>query len=168
MNSTLREDTTIWPALQRLADCLCAQLEAAGGPELCFCGVQGGDTILADYPLVGGCGGMGFVRLVTAYPSMQQFPSQDAIATCATVLGFQVEVGVLRPGPMLDDEMNPPDSAAWNEAVQIQLSDMAAVRRAVACCFAGEDTRYLMDAWLPTYQGDILGGSWMLTIQQEF
>lgn len=166
---TLIADTKIWPALSRLADCLCAQLTAAGGPELCFCGVQGGDQIIADYPLLDDCAGMGFVRLASAFPSMQSFPAQDGqAARCSTLLGFQVEVGVLRRGPMLDHNGNPPDSAEWQDAVQLQMSDMAAVHRAIACCFAGQDTLYVLDTWVPTYQGDILGGSWMLTVQEEF
>jgi len=168
VTDALIEDRTIWPVLNTLADCLCAQLAAAGGPELCFCGLQGGDQILADYPLLDDCGGMGFVRLSTAYPSMAQFPAQDPTATCVTLLGFQVEVGVLRPGPLLDEQGNPPDSAEWANAVRVQMSDMAAIRRAIACCFATVDTRYILGTWQPTYQGDILGGSWLVTVQQSF
>lgn len=62
----LREDTGVYPLLVELAACLCTEMQAAGTPELCYCGPMVGLMSL-DYCGGGGsCGGQAWVRLVDA------------------------------------------------------------------------------------------------------
>jgi hypothetical protein len=156
-------DTVIKPVMGELAACLCAELDQT---ELCFCGLIAGMGIPIDY--VGDCEGVGYVRLITAYPSVN-FPTPDITEGCVSLLAYQVAVGVLRPAPQMDNDGNidPADVARISEQV---LDDIAAIRKAIRCCFREkfEDVQYLMGEYTPIEEDSVAGGEWLLTIQEAF
>lgn len=163
------EDFLIYPAMVRLAACLCNELKASGLPEPCFCGIIEGTSADLDCgSCEDGCGAA-WVRLVTAFPT-QDGISPTQIAVCNTQLAFQLEVGVTRCfSPFVDDEGNQQGVAEHLEATRIQIADMAAIRRAIACCFSdAEDGDYNLGTYTPIpFSGGCGGGAWALTVQQE-
>ena len=139
------DDVLIYPILSDLAGCLCAEY-TSNGEGLCFCGIEPATGVPID---VGECGGQACaaasVRLVRVFPSTV-FPDPDSVATCATLLAAEVFVTVYRCVPAGgDDGSNPTDEQYAHWALQ-QFADMAAMRRAIACCFRGShsDVDYLL------------------------
>lgn len=169
----LVEDTLIYPRLVELAACLCTEIEASGlfhGEELCFCGLQFGDLVpidLLEKKSVGA--GVAWVRMAQAFPSTS-FPNPDeGSGTCATLLAYEVEVAIARCVPILDRNGKPPSVAQSLEAARLQLADMAAMRRAVACCFGGGDIDYTLMQYQPIpVSGGVGGGFWTVFARQEF
>jgi hypothetical protein len=171
MSVPVVEDTSIYPLLTRLTDCLCSEMESSGLAVTCRCllvpGV--GPTLdFCDAGCDGSCPGEAWVRLMRAFPSTN-FPGQDAQGTCAAPLGFEIEVGVSRCLPVGDSRGNPPDDQAIFEVARLQLADMAAMRRAIMCCFAKVDTEYVLGNFEPTFaSGGCLVSTWGLLVRQEF
>jgi hypothetical protein len=169
----LVEDTLIYPRLVELAGCLCTEIERSGlfaGQELCFCGLQFGDLVPIDLLEKKGVGsGVAWVRMAQAFPSIN-FPEPDpGIGTCATLLAYEVEVAIARCVPLLDRSGKPPSMSQTLEAARLQFADMAAMRRAIACCFAGTDTDYTLGAYQPIpVSGGVGGGFWTVYARQEF
>lgn len=169
----LIEDTLIYPRLVELAGCLCTEIAASGlfnGEELCFCGLQFGDVVPIDLLEKKGLGsGVAWVRLSQAFPSTS-FPDPDpGTGTCATLLAYEVEVAIARCVPLLDRNGKPPSVAQSLEATRLQLADMAAMRRAIACCFGSGDIEYTLAAYQPIpVSGGVGGGFWQVFAQQEF
>jgi hypothetical protein len=151
------------PIMAELAACLCAAL---ADESLCYCGVIAGMGIPIDY--VDECAGVGYVRLVTGFPSLN-FPQPDAARSNMSVLGLQIAVGVLRPGPSMDEEGNIESSelAAISDKV---LGDFEAIRQAIRCCFGEkfEDVDYIMAEYTPIEEPSVAGGEWLLTVQEGF
>jgi hypothetical protein len=160
------DDATIWPGLVELTACLCAELEEAQLPELCFCGVVPGADVAWDYVGTSGGDGMAWVRLVSVYPSTV-FPTTDAsLRSCATALAAQVELGVLRCAPNPQDDGTPPSAAAQWEATRLQMADMRAMYRAVKCC-AAKGRQMVVGQYNPTGpRGGVVGGTWQVWVQQ--
>jgi hypothetical protein len=163
-------DGLFWQFMEDLSACLCAELEAAKGPELCFCGVIPGDAVDTSLASLGTCkGGMAWVRMVTSYASTT-FPQQDELAGCATLLAATFEVGVLRPA-VLGTDRRPPTVADLVAETRLQFSDQSAMHRAIACCANSSsfDFVYALGDYTPDGpDGSLVGGSWTVTIQQEF
>lgn len=173
----LTEEKVIYPTMIELAACLCTELAAAGGPELCYCGPVTGEVSL-DY--CGGscdgegCGGQAWVRFVDAFPS-SEFPSASvSLANCKVPLAFNIEVGVARCAP--SGEANAvsgfvgPTLEQNVEALRIQMSDLAAMRRAIQCCFGNSDADYIMGIYqgINVNTGGCLGGTITLTVWETF
>ena len=156
-------DTTIKPILLELSACLCAEL---ADPSLCFCDVIAGMGIPVDY--VSDCNGVAYVRLITSYPSTD-FPTPDTRNGCNSLLAFQVGVGVLRPAPKMDHQGNVDPADVKTTSLQV-LDDVAAIRKAIRCCFASkyEDVEYLMAEYTPIEDPSVAGGEWIVTIQEAF
>ena len=164
----ITEDFLIYPAMVRLAGCLCAELKKSGLPEPCFCGIaEGTEANLDCGSCDDGCGAA-WVRLANAFPS-QDGVSPAAIATCNSQIVFQLEVGVTRCfSPFADSEGNGQGIAEHLEATRLQLADMAAIKRAIACCFADEDAEYNLGAYTPIpFSGGCGGGSWLVTVPER-
>ena len=177
MQDTLREDTTAYPTLIRLAACLCLEMEASGGPELCYCGPIAGEVVM-DYCGGGckesGCGGQAWVRFMDAFPSTT-FPGPDAtLSNCYAPLAFSLEVGVARCVPMGEasgaNGYLPPTMQQNVDALRLQLADMAAMRRAVQCCFGQDDTDYILGTYDQTLVngGGCLGGTFSVLAWEKF
>ena len=164
----LREDKELFPTLQRLQECLCAELEAAKGPALCYCGLMVGDIMpleLMDCER-GNCG-VAWVRPVQAFPSTV-FPDPDVgDGSCESPLAMTIEVGVARCYPTARDR-NGLDPQQFFEAARLYMSDLQAARRAIQCCLESErfDGSHSVDAWEPIpAEGGVSGGIWMVTVR---
>lgn len=166
----LVDDTVMFPVLQRLVECLCAELEKAGGPDLCYCGMMVGDQMPLELAKCGpgGCGGVAWIRPMQAFASTE-FPQPDETPSCVAVLAMPVEIGVARCYPRGDPKiaMDPQEMFA---AARLYMSDMQAVRRAVRCCMADASFQgsHVMGTWEPIpASGGISGGTWTVIIRPE-
>lgn len=171
-----REEEFVYPLMIALTACLCEEIEHADLPEPCQCSVVPGAEAILDYcgECDGSdCGGQAWVRLVGAYPS-SQFPAiDDLAATCATSLAYLVEVGIARcihVGKMNSfGGFTPPSSDDLLSSVRVQTADMAAMRRAIACCLTEkyDDLTYNLGQYTPLSGGDCNGGTWQFTVWSE-
>lgn len=168
-----REDVVIYPKMIELSACLCAEIANSGLPEPCSCGPIVGSLVL-DYCGTctdGGCGGQAWVRLVTAFPSMT-FPSplSDSM-NCYAPLVYQIEVGIVRCKPVGKASSArgyaPPTLDQNVGALRLQTADIAAMRRAIQCCFGNADFNYIIGQYTPVSpDGDCLGGAFLVTAQE--
>jgi hypothetical protein len=171
------EDRVVYPVMIALSACLCEQMSEDGMPSNCRCGIMAGDRVL-DY--CGscdevGCGGQAWVRFVDAYPSTE-FPAQQADnRNCYAPLAFTLEVGVVRCAPTGEangvDGYSPPSMQDEVSALRQQMADMAALRRAIQCCFAQRvDNEYIMGAYNATdvTGGDCIGGYFTVQVWENF
>lgn len=147
--------------LTDLAACLCAQIQEDGLPEPCFCGVMPGARVAYDY--VNGCeeqDGMAWTRLTLAYPAGGVGRVDSSIRNCNTGLGVDIEIGILRRAPTLDENRNPPDEASQLGSTDLQTADMLAMFKAIQCCFAESDRDYIIGAYRPFGpEGFAVGGT---------
>lgn len=161
---TAVSDTAVFPILTMLASCLCEQVEATIGGLPCFCGVVPGRFLPMDFCDCFGSGcGMAFVRLDSVVPSVA-FPNASPTPSCSDPLAVRIEVGVHRCLPGMNEAGEPPDVAAQDEAVAIQMADMMAIRRAIKCCWQSSSKDYLLGPYTPSGpDGNCGGGSWIVT-----
>lgn len=159
-------DSRLLTALTELSVCLCAQVEAAPVAPLCFCGLVPGDGVAYDYSseCADACG-MGWVRLTTGYPSSQVGQVNTNLRNCSAVLGFEVEVGIIRCAPMPNDQGEPPSPEEMALATQAQIADMLLMRQAINCC--RDSNNYVLGAYTPVGpEGGVVGGVWNLAMQE--
>lgn len=162
----LIEDGAFYQTLVELAQCVCDEVEKAGlSNDICFCGVVGGSAVES---IVGAHGeGMAWVRLVNLYPSTT-FPAltQAVEASCAAPLAAEVEVGITTCAPQPRTSTSNIRPEDWLNAVRKQMAGMAALRRAIQCCYPHEDM--VLGQWSPVGpQGGELGGAWRVYIAQR-
>lgn len=160
----LREDVAIWPALASLTSCLCQEIVASGLPEVYICTPLPGEQIAAEY--VSEDAGMAWTRLVSAFPSTT-FPAQ-ALVGCFAPLAFEVELGVLYCAPEPGADGSPPDMAAQFDATRLQVAAMAAMRRALLCCFpTGNSKDLILGPYAPIGpDGGVVGGTWTVWVAE--
>lgn len=163
----LREDTLFYPLLVTLAGCLCTELEQAG-LETCFCGVTSGASV--DISRVSPeNGGMGWVRLASIVPSMQQAASGGAggLNLCTPQLSAQIEVGYADCYPIdadglalsLEDEL---------DAVRRHMAGAQAAYRAAFCCdwLRNSKRRLSQGSWAPGGpEGGVLWSTWTMSVE---
>lgn len=151
--------------LTNLAACLCQQIAEDGLPPTCYCGVQVGDSVAIDY--IGACeerDGMAWTRLALAYPSNQVGVPNTMLRNCGIGFGIEVEIGVMRTGPMWGDDGEPPDEATVLAASDLQVADMYAMLRAIDCCDSLTEHDYILQAYRPQMLGFALGGSFTILV----
>lgn len=167
MANELREDRTVYPTMIRLRDCLCAELAASGGPELCSCELMPGAG--EGFIDIGDCdeGGTAWVRLLGVFRS-SRLPEQDVTSPSEqTFLAAQLEVGVARFIHVVDEDGTAPDAVDQHMDVRLLLSDMAAMERAIVCCFGETEDReeidFVLGGYLPlSGVGGVGGGIWQV------
>lgn len=146
--------------MAELVECLCQEV----GADVCYCGPYfGGDTPF-DYcsECDGGLCGQAWVRLVSVYPSAT-FPTQDLSGNCTMPLAYEWEIGVARCAPTIGDDGSAPSRDENLEATVQQYTDMVAMRRAIACCFASQDIDYILGPYSPApVLGGCLAGTWQV------
>lgn len=146
--------------LTDLAACLCAQIADDGLPEPCFCGVLPGARVAFDY--VGTCDdrdGMAWTRLGLAYPATGVGRVDTTIRNCSSGLGVDIEIGILRSAPTMNENGEPPDEAAQLATADLQMADMLAMARAVQCCFGDSGRDYILGQYRPVGpEGFAVGG----------
>lgn len=144
------------------------ELRADGtGENLCAASLVPGDQFSMDY---GECGGILMVRLNTANPSAA-FPSADVtIDNCAYTLAFPIEVGVFRPAPKITTRLGkalPPGDAENTAATHMMLQDLKAMHRAIRA-LKEEVELVVIGQYVPQGPiGDLVGGSWTLTVGED-
>ena len=153
-----------------MMDVLLADIMEEIGDTTGFCAttLYPGEQAPFDY---GSCGGVAWVRLVSAHPS-STFPSPVAsIDVCAAELAFPLEVGVMRPAPMMttrNGEAILPTDSANIDATHKQNDDMKAMYRAIERLRSHTDF-LLVGSYTP--QGgstaEIVGGTWSLTVGED-
>lgn len=168
-----REDTLIYPKIIEMSACLCLEIEASGLRPVCSCGPVVGALSL-DYCsscAEGQCGGQAWVRFVTTFPSIE-FPQQQVLASnCTVPVVYQIEVGMARCKPVGTSSgvrgYQPPTLEEQVDALREQMADVAAMYRAINCCFMGnKDGNYNIGQYTPlSPEGDCLGGSFLITVQ---
>jgi hypothetical protein len=151
-----------------LAACLCEQAAEDGSPEMCFCGVLPGDTVVADY--VGeGCSdsvcGMAWVRLITAYPASGVGVVNENIGNCGSQLGIEIEIGMLRCFPAPEDDGEPPAKEEMLAASAQQTDDMFTMLKAISCCDSLSSKDYVLSAYTPAGpMGLVYGGTFTVML----
>jgi hypothetical protein len=106
-----------------------------------------GNRVAYDY--VGACDdkdGMAWTRLGTSYPSAGVGRTDTTLRNCGSSIGFDIELGVLRSAPTMTPDGEPPDEADQLATTDLQIADMLAMYRAVACCFSTHDYDYILSA----------------------
>jgi hypothetical protein len=150
--------------LAALAECLCAQIATDGLPEPCFCGLVPGEAPAVEY--VTNCSddkcGMAWVRLSAVAPITGIGIPNITINNCNSVIGFDAEVGIMRCAPVGDQDGNPPSDEELLAAADLQIADMMAMYRAMACCEALEE--FIIETYTPIGpDGVAVGGFWTLS-----
>ncbi|MBA9005943.1 hypothetical protein [Thermomonospora cellulosilytica] len=130
----------VMPLAERLLNCLCAQLPGTVGGAACRCCVYPGATVPVDHCC--GCEegeGQAWVQVRRIYPTTAaRFPQPSTtLEPCDAAGGWGMELvmGVYRCVSVLDDQGNPPSCADVFDDAEKLLSDAAAMRQALACCF---------------------------------
>ena len=167
------EDDTAWPTMVTLAACLEAELRKSGLPPLCVCAPVPGPIAVMDRcgqcADTEGCGGQGWVRFVTEFPS-KLFPQPDeGSGSCDSPMAYTLEVGIARCQPVGTTSAIGGFAAPTTEelvlATRQQMADLAAIKRAVNCCVSTLDVSYLLGAAIPMQAtGDCGGIVWNVTI----
>lgn len=167
------EDQVIYPAIIALSACLCTEIANAGLPTPCSCGPMIGSLVL-DYcgTCEGKCNGQAWVRLVDAFPSVDFPAPNQSMNNCATPLAFQLEIGIVRCKPVGSASgvrgYTPPTLEQNVASLRLQTADIAAMRRAITCCFGSNDQDYVLGSYTPVQtEGDCLGGSFTLYVRGE-
>lgn len=167
------DDRQVWPMLVDLASCVCAELTNAGLPGTCFCGVIPGQVAFDHCGTnceSDDCGGMAWVTPLQVIPS-EQLATSAGIGVAAPRrcqipdLTVVFQCGVVRCAPMPVDSGTPPSLPEYLDAARLQLADMAAVERALLCCFPDPPTLTGWDSIGP--DGGCLGGVWTATFTLE-
>lgn len=170
----MREDTSVYPTMVQLKDCLCLELQKSELGTPCFCDIMPGtsdgfidvecDGEVEGCDGCGGCGGSAWVRLVQVFPS-SRLPEQEVGLGGGTFLAAQLEVGVARCITVVDSDGTAPDAVTQHMDTRALLADMAAMRRAISCCFRGRDNEedWMLGAYTPLPGlGGVGGGSWQV------
>lgn len=169
MNFT--EDPVIYPAVVRLLACLSSEISDSGLPTPNDISPLVGQLVL-DYcgECSGNKNGQAWVRVVEAFPS-SNFPQPDVTPlNCGTALAFQLEMGIARCKPTGTNNgvrgYNPPTLEEKITALRLIMADMAAMHRAISCCFEDEDLDYIMGSYTPLQvDGDCMGGVITITVR---
>lgn len=156
------EDTIALPLAARLVDCLVDQFAVQPPPAMQRIGLRAGS---AYSPLLGGagnalvdeaCDGIVWVRVTGITDATQGFPAGGPSATpCGpTQWAVGLEIGTGRCVPWMEDPNTtaPPTQDQWNESTVQMLTDAAAVRAAILCCFRPglASLRLTWTSWQPT------------------
>ncbi len=150
-----------------LAACV-VELRADGTDgNLCATTKYPGESAPLDYAE---CGGMLWVRLVSASPTTQ-FPNPEGRPNaCAQTLAFNLEVGLLRPSPIPENIMGDfqlPSDEEHAEATDRQMDDMQAVHRGLLRASKDIDMM-LIGSYQPVGPiGGTVGGMWTLAVGNE-
>lgn len=158
-------DIIVYPVLVELATRLEAELTASEIPVPGFLALMPGVEVPRDFA-DGECDGQGWVRLSSVYPSTN-FPEPDVTpARTWTQLGFDIEVGISRCLPTLDENNEPPTVAQNLAAVALQLADMAAMRRAICKTMVTLKRDFVLGSYTPEGpDGGTVGGYWPTSVR---
>lgn len=158
---------TAFDRLSLLRDCLCQQVIDDGSPPLCFCEVVPGEAAVAEYfQCTAACTGMGWVRLVSAYPATAVGTPDAQIGNCGKETGLDVELGIMRcQQGLITRDGRPVPASVVSEAAAQQMLDMETMFRAIVCCTTLNGKDFIVGAYTPLGpEGGIVGGSLAVSI----
>ena len=134
-------DPVAEPYALSLLECLRTEIAQTIDPPAQVC-MRAGDQVSF---LIGRdedecCRGLAWVRIVTVYPSGEQFPQPDELASnCGPLAwGVTLEMGSARCAPT-GDANHIPSCDEWSDLAAKLAADDAAMRRALKCCFKNND-----------------------------
>jgi hypothetical protein len=165
---TIFYDNDVLPIMQEVLGCLCDALIYAPGGVPCACLLVPGANVAMDYcdctnPAYG-CG-QAWVRLDQSFAGANVYNSVYArkalqAARCVDVISHRLQIGVTRCTPGMDAQGEPPDQWDQLAAVEQQMGDFAAIRRALDCCFTLNKRReWLFERYTPVGpSGNCVGG----------
>lgn len=165
----LVEDRVFQPILGEVLTAVRTELEAAGGPGLCFCGiVPAGRPPLGVMDCESKLCGVAWISPASAFPSTA-FPAPDEEGMpvpCQTGMAMDLQIGVARCMPRPGRGEARVSEQTYFETTRLILSDMAAVRRALLCTFgARRDRRVMLRTWEPIEpEGGATGGVWTVSV----
>jgi hypothetical protein len=164
------EDTEIYPVMISLSACAVESLAKSGLPAADFVTVQPGLTPVQDYVGNGKSCSEIIINMLNSFPA-NPFPNPDQSATCASELAYQLQIGLFRcAAPMGGTKQSPkpPTPAEQLNSTRQHLADMAAMKRAIACCMGRESRSYVLQGFTPYGpSGNVVGGSWTFLVGQE-
>lgn len=160
---------SITGAMEILLQAVMTELQKPGGDtNFCVISMMPGSDVPYDYGQEA-CGGILWVRLTSAAPSVS-FPANDiTAANCFSTLAYPLEIGIMRPAPLaevLDSQLILPTASENALAVDRQMLDMQAMYRAIYAFKEAQDIEDLMPG---SYQprgpeGGVVGGIWTLSV----
>lgn len=157
---------TINQILAELLESLAAQIRAKGrADQYCTITVQPGNAVVFDFGPESGCGGTAWVRLVSAHPSVS-FPNPDLTQdNCAHSLAYLVEVGMVRPAPLMEDHLGVftvPEDTVLFEAAMRQGEELQMMYDAIGAARVPE--KIIGDYSPQGPEGGVVGGLWTVTV----
>jgi hypothetical protein len=161
-------DQDVLPVMQEVLGCLCDALIYSPGGVPCACLIIPGAEFVMDYCDCAspeyGCG-QAWVRLDQSFAGANIYNSVYArkalqSARCVDIMSHRLQIGVTRCAPGMTGSGEPPDQWDQLAAVEQQLGDFAAIRRALDCCFTLSKRReWLFERYTPVGPaGNCVGG----------
>lgn len=158
-----------------LKDCLVAELEDPdnGVDRPCVVAITPGETVTPEYQ--GECEesadpdqeftcGLGWVRLVNAYPAAAVGQQDNSVGNCNTSIGFDLNIGITRcfdPGEPLEG----PTTEELADVAFSGVADMLVMMRAMRCCGSLKAKDYIIHGYQPIGPiGGMVGGSWTVSV----
>lgn len=170
-------DPMVMPLARELLNCLSEEIAKVASPPR-YVQLRPGSVV--DHLLSTGgqdecCEGLAWVRPGSFFPSSNPatFPAQDGAPPArGDITGWAVtiELGAVRCAPTPDADRIP-TAEEWDAALQAQMDDAAAMRRAI-CCFIearrGRSKTVLPGIWTPLdIEGGCLGGILPVTFRRS-
>lgn len=171
-------EADIYTLMLAIVDQIGAELDRCGLPGLCRLDLQAGAAAVLDF--CGGdesggcdkdCGGQGWVRLETAFPSTE-FPDPSPFAQCSAPLAYTLEVGIARCQDGGDvnaiSGFVPPSAESQRASASLQMRDMMAMKRAIKAAVGRTDRQAALGSYRNIPQsGDCVGGFWLVTVSEK-
>lgn len=167
----------VWPeksvplityAMLDLLECVCEAVAVLGSGPTCACGIIAGDRPSWDY--CGECGrglcGMAYIQPGRSF-AYSTFPLEDdELSACNRPLAYELQVGVIRCIPVMDNDGEPPDMNDVTDASLGFVADQHALRTAIECCDSPYLTKLMvLGGWTPIGPtGNCVGGFWTMTL----
>ena len=162
--------SAIGGAMDVLLNYVMAELNKLNTGGLCAISRMAGAEVPLDYGQES-CGGLLFVRLVSANPSVS-FPGNDTtINSCSAMLAWPLEVGIFRPAPLaelVNDELILPTDTENSTAQEQQMLDLECMYRALIRLGNEEVEDLIIGSYTPQGpEGGVVGGRWGFTVGLE-
>jgi len=156
-------ELAIVTGMLELLECACAEVTVNGQGEPCFCGIYPGSNVSWDY--CGECSrgkcGMVYLRPGETVP-YTIFPRAELDDKCVLPLAFEMELGVVRCFPTMDESGELPDPADITAAALGLIADQYALYSAIKCCETSLRT-LVIDRWTPSGpSGGCVAGAWTI------
>lgn len=152
--------------LAELLESLTAQIRKAGKQDdYCSITVQPGNAVVFDFGPESGCGGIAWVRLVSANTTVS-FPNSDVtVDSCAYTLAYTVEMGMAAPAPIMENHLGafvlPEDTELFDAAMR-QSDELEMMFTALKLARIPE--KIIGDYTPQGPEGGVMGGSWTVLV----